>query len=96
MTETKLKDRTANLGQLYGVVAAIRILAEESKAIAGNCFGPVHTEFLAMIAHQAEAMCHSIRDEFDKIKEQNLEPDTTFGGSQRNAEAHTLHHFRNL
>lgn len=69
MTEPRIKDRAANLGQLYGIVSSISRLAESAKSISGLCFGPVHTEFLAMMEKQAEAMCNEIRDEHDKMKE---------------------------
>lgn len=65
----KNKDRAANLGHLYGIVSSISRLAESAKSISGHCFEPVHTEFLAMMERQAEAMCNAIRDEQNKMKE---------------------------
>lgn len=63
------KQKAANLGQLYGLASAIRILAEEASAMSILCFEQKHTDFLSSIAKQADTMCCEVMTEFDNMKE---------------------------
>lgn len=66
----ELYQRSANLGQVYGIASALRTFAEEAGSLSGLCLEQKHTDALGSMAKQADSMCCHIMAEWDKIKSQ--------------------------
>jgi len=69
----ELYQRSANLGQVYGIASALRTFAEEAGSLSGLCLEQKHTDALGSVAKQADEICGQIMSEWDRIKKQLAE-----------------------